>query len=259
MPSWITTFATTALLALAIGVGGYLLSIVLSRLTRSILERTVDHTTVRFIANFVLVIGLITTGYYVIDQAGVTGVLVILATAITGAFALGSERIASDTIAGIKLFFVRYYAITDWVTIGDYYGEVKEINLTYTSVETLERDLILIPNADAVNAVITNHSKVEGHYLSARIPIRGEHDRMQVVRYLDEAARQFEPRIESLEPEVMLEDLGVNTSYYMTRVIVPDYAWDLPNEARFKLELVLFLEGKSIQVGEAVPFLIRES
>jgi small conductance mechanosensitive channel len=205
------------------------------------------------------VIGLVLTGYFVIDRAGITGILVIIATAVTGAFALGSERIAADTIAGIKLFLIRYYQIGDWVTVGSYYGEVMEINLTYTGILTLERDLILIPNADAVNAVITNHSKIEGHYLSARIPIKGTHDRLEVMGYLDAAARRFVPRLEKLDPEIMLEDFGVETTYYLIRVIVPESAWDLPNEARLKLELALALEAKNVPVGEAIPFLIRNS
>lgn len=259
MPQWLIEGATNALIALAIGVVGYLLSSLLASALRNILERIVDKTIARFVANLVRVIGIVITGYYVIDFAGVAGVLVVLATAITGAFALGSERIAADTIGGIKLFLVRYYRIGDWVTIGDYYGEVMEINLTYTAVQTLERDMILIPNGDAVNAVITNHSDVEGHYLSARIPIKGSHDRLNIVALLDEGARQYKPRLEEHDPEIMLEDFGVNTSYYLVRVIVPDYAWDLPNEARLRLELALHLETQGVEVGEAIPFLIRSS
>ena len=259
MPEWLVEGFINAMIALGIGVGGYLLSTFLARSFRNIVERFADKTVSRFVANLIQVIGLAVTGYYVIDYAGVSGVLVILATALTGAFALGSERIAADTIGGIKLFLVRYYKLGDWVTIGDYYGEVTEINLTYTAVMTLERDMILIPNGEAVNAVITNHSDVLGHYLSARIPVKGKHDRTQVVQYLDEAARSYEPRLEDLDPEIMLEDFGVDTPYYLVRVIVPDYAWDLPNEARLRLEIALYVEAKGVDVGEAIPFLIRNS
>jgi len=62
----------------------------------------------------------------ILASSGAAGLIVAVITALTAAFGLGSERIASDLVAGVSLFFSQIYNTDDFVTIAGYDGKVVQ-------------------------------------------------------------------------------------------------------------------------------------
>jgi small-conductance mechanosensitive channel len=60
----------------------------------------------------------------ILDSTGAAGLVVVLVTAITGAFAIGSERVAADLVAGVTLF-VSNNVIINYSTIKGHRISVK--------------------------------------------------------------------------------------------------------------------------------------
>jgi small-conductance mechanosensitive channel len=218
----------SAIIAIAMAIAGYFASILAVRIVRPIAERFLEPGLSSFVISLARASVLLLTLKLIIDQTGAAGVLVIIVTAITGAFALGSERIASDVVAGINLFMLRYYRVGDLVTIGKHHGRIVYISLTHTSLSNRDRDKIIIPNSEVLNQVIVNHTGIPGARLKADIPIEGDHDRDEVMGFLYESARSYEPQLRGSgdEPSIVLKDVisnqGNRTSIYQIYVIVPE-------------------------------------
>lgn len=146
MSDALVTFLTNLLIAVAIGGAGYLVILVVGRLLNALLSRFLSKTWAGFLTNVVRLALLIYTVKLIVTFTGAAGAFVVVITALTGAFAIGSERLAADLVAGTKLLILNYYKVGDLVTIAGQMGHVEQITLTNTILATDALDHIIIPN-----------------------------------------------------------------------------------------------------------------
>lgn len=240
----LTNLFVNGLIAIAMGVAGYFVSILAARLARALAGRFFDVGISDFFAGLARVAVLLLTLKLIVDQTGAAGVLVVLVTALTGAFALGSERIAGDVVAGINLFFLRYYKIGDLVTIGDHHGKIGGVSLTHTSLDNAERDRIIIPNSEILGTVIVNHTAVPGARLKAKILVTDSHDRDTMINQILKAAESFEPQLRGPndKPSVILAEATPVGSTYIARVYAPESAYG--EDARLLLHITRAMETR---------------
>lgn len=246
-----TAFVMEVLVAVGIGVLGCGAAVLGGRLVHKLVARYLDPSWASFAATLVRFAIIFLTLREVVGRTGAAGALVVIITAVTGAMALGSERMAADLVAGLKLFLMRYYKVGQMTTIAGHHGMVESITLTYTAITTGNRDRIIIPNSEAVNKIVVNHSAVPGFRTEVRIPIPGPHDGDTVIEIMRMAAAQFDDRMPDDEPSVILADIGVNTLYYSVRLFVPEWAWGSGTESRVRRLVMDALEQAGIPVGIA--------
>lgn len=247
----LSNIIVTGVIAIAMAGAGYVASILVARLLLPIASRLLDPGMAGFVVSLARVGVMLFTLKLIVDQTGAAGILVILVTAFTGAFALGSERIASDIVAGANLFLLRYYKVGDLVTIGDQRGRITGVSLTHTSMGNDERDKIIIPNADILGQTIINHSAIPGARLSAVVPVEGPHEREPVMARLREIASTFEARLRGPkdEPVVILRDVvpigpnGLARSNYEISVYVPEDLYGHNFLLLYHINKVLDVEG----------------
>lgn len=246
----IVAMLTNGLISIGIGVVGYIVAKYVALLVFNFSKRFLEQTIAIFISALVRTGLLLLTFKLMLDQTGAAGVLVILVTALTGAFALGSERIAGDLVAGVNLFFLRFYRVGDLVTINDLQGRIKSVSLTHTSLDNGRRDLIIIPNSEILSQTIVNHTAVPGTILRAAVPIKGEHNRDEVVGRILAAAESFEPQLRGPDnkPWVVLDNVGfvkgelegTMVSTYIASIYAPDSAHG--NHSRLLLHVMRMLD-----------------
>lgn len=247
----LSNIIVTGVIAIAMAGAGYVASILVARMLMPLASRLLDAGMAGFVVSLARVGVMIFTLKLIVDQTGAAGILVILVTAFTGAFALGSERIASDIVAGANLFLLRYYKVGDLVTIGDKRGRIASISLTHTSMGNDERDKIIIPNADILGQTIVNHSAIPGARLSAIVPVEGPHEREPVIARLLEIAAAFEPQLRGPkdDPIVILRDVvpigpnGLTRSNYEVSVYVPEDLYSRNHLLLYHLNRALDVEG----------------
>ena len=157
--------------AILIGFGGFLLAFVLSKLVERALARPMGQGWGRFVGNLVAFGIGIWTIKLILDSTGAAGLVVVLVTAITGAFAIGSERFAGDLVSGISLLMTRTYAVGDHVQLAGYEGRVSNISLMITTLENVDGDLVYIRNAEATGGTIVNFSPQPGHLIVVKVPL----------------------------------------------------------------------------------------
>jgi len=75
------------------------------------------------------------------------------------AFAFAAKETISDMFGGFSIFTSRPFVVGDFVDIGGKVsGTVEEVGLRHTRVRNLEKRVVIIPNSQVANSVITNIS-----------------------------------------------------------------------------------------------------
>ncbi|HJJ51093.1 MAG TPA: mechanosensitive ion channel, partial [Methanocorpusculum sp.] len=72
------------------------------------------------------------------------------------AIGFGLKDLFADIIAGIVIIFERPYQIGDKVSIGENYGEVKDIGIRSTRIQTSADEMVSVPNGTIFNHPVTS-------------------------------------------------------------------------------------------------------
>ena len=126
-------------------------------------------------------------------------------------FSLGSSSFIGNLIAGYAMTYRRAFTIGDRVKIGNVVGDVTQLRLQATHVETLKNEEVVIPNATILNGEVTNYSalaKTQGLILHTTVGIGYEVPWRQVESMLLLAASRTPALLEEPRPFVLPKALG---------------------------------------------------
>lgn len=212
--------------AILIGFGGFIIAYVVARIFSRLLNKSMGPAWSRFLGSLAGLAVVIWTIKLILETAGAAGFVVVLVTAITGAFALGSERLAGDLVAGVSLFFSRIYTDGDFVHIAGYEGKVVNTSLILTTLESVHGDLIYIRNSDVTSGTITNYSVQPGHLVSVKLILPVNQDLNVAVTEIEKAIQGFSPEIEktkeTYKPKVVVESAAFGYVTVEVRAYVPE-------------------------------------
>jgi small-conductance mechanosensitive channel len=107
----------------------------------------------------IIVIGLIAAlGQFTEIRRLATGILA--STAVLGLIVgFAARTVLANFVAGVLMAVRQPIRLGDLITIGeDVHGRVKDIALTFTSVDPGDGSLIIVPNEKVINDVVVNHS-----------------------------------------------------------------------------------------------------
>jgi small conductance mechanosensitive channel len=177
--------------AILIGVIGFLVAFIVAQLVSRILARPLGAVWSRFIGSLLALTIAVWTIKVILDSTGAAGLLVVIVTAITGALAIGSERMVGDLLAGVGIFVGRTYSEGDYVVIAGQEGRISNISLFLTTLETVNGDEIYIRNAEATSGTIINYSAHPGHLISVRVPLPVHEDLHVAVAAIQDRLKEF--------------------------------------------------------------------
>ncbi len=147
----------TALIVIAVGI--ILIKVVLKVAKKALEKSSLDASVYKFILT------IIKYSFYVVIIVIVLSVLEVptapLITVIgaTGAaIALALKDSLSNVAAGILILFKHPFKRGDFVTINGYDGIVDSIEISSTTLKTLDNRRVIIPNAQVMNNAIVNSS-----------------------------------------------------------------------------------------------------
>ena len=143
--------------------------------------------------------------------------LVAIASVITLALSLSLQNIFTSVFSGITILVTKPFVVGDYVEIAGVSGTVKAIDLMRTSLNTVDNQLIQIPNGDVVGSKITNYSAEPLRRVD--IAFSASYDApTELVKKALLAAIQSDPRIKSdPAPFVALKSYNANDIEYITR------------------------------------------
>jgi len=228
--SLVATYSVKAVTAILILLFGYWLSRRFSRFLVTVFERhSMEATLTKFLGSIIHYIILIAVIIAAASQLGIntSSFLAVLGTAGL-AIGLALKDSLSNFSSGVVLILFRPFKVGDAVTVAGETGEVEEITIFNTIINTADNQRKLIPNSKISNDTITNitANPVRRIDLVARISYKDDvRDAQRVLRQVVEK----EPRILAEPPvTVAIADLADSSVNIVVRpwVKTSDY-WDV--------------------------------
>ncbi|MDJ0710351.1 MAG: mechanosensitive ion channel [Woeseiaceae bacterium] len=157
--------------------------------------------------------------------------------------ALSSTTLVGNVMAGLMLKAVGNCRPGNYITVGEYFGRISEMDLLHVEIQTEERDLTTLPNT----YLVTNPVRVmrtSGTLLSVEVSLGYDISRQIVEQLLIQAAT--ESGLES--PYVQIRNLGDFSVTYQVSALLTDVnrLIDKRRELRARTMDVLHAEGIEI-------------
>jgi small-conductance mechanosensitive channel len=146
-----------------------------------------------------------------------TTLIMMISIIIGFVVAMAATGSIGNILSGMVLNAFRPFSIGDRVRIGDTIGDVVNTNLGFVTVETLNSEIIEIPNNTVIADKIINFSKSGAFAVEVDISIGYNVPNELVKKLLIEAARETKDLEDDPRPYVILTDLGDYAVTYKLR------------------------------------------
>ena len=163
-----------------------------------------DDTLFRFLASIAKFMIIAIVIMAVLGKFGVetTSIVAILGAASV-AVGLALQGSLSNLAAGVMLLVFRPYKVGDFIDGGGSFGNVEEINLFTTNMQTFDNQQIIIPNSKIWGEKIINHSHHPVRGVDMRFNVAYEDD-VQKAREVIQAVLDAHPHVKS-DPAPFIE------------------------------------------------------
>ena len=212
-----TTNVLVAILILLIGI---FIANKVNKIINSVGEKyeNLDSTLFRFFGSLGKYVILAFVAIAVLNRFGVqTASIVALLGAAGLAVGLALQGTLSNLAAGVMLLIFRPYKVGDFIDAAGCFGNVEEIDLFTTILQTFDNQQIIIPNSQIWGSKIVNHSHhgVRGVDMKFGVAYKEDTD---VVRKIINSVLENHPHIlKSPAPFVEVETLNDSSVDFLVR------------------------------------------
>ena len=218
---------------------------IIRRLVKTSLEKTrlekAAHSLITSLANATMyvLLGLTVASSLGIDVTSI----VALASVLTLAFSLALQNMVSNVIGGFTILYTHPFHSGDYVEIAGQGGTVKEINMTYTMLATVDNKLISIPNSAVVAAQIVNYSAAQTRRVEIAVSASYDAPTQKVMDALVQAGT-VDLVLTDPAPAAVVTAYGDSAISYSLRLWVntPDY-WDVYFQVNQRVKDIFDAQG----------------
>lgn len=240
---WALANALNLFTALAVLLGGWYLSGVLSRGSRELLPRTrrIDNTIAPLLSHVVRYGILIVTLVIVLSQFGVQTASILAVLGAAGlAIALALQGTLSNLASGILLIWLRPFNVGEYVDAEGVAGTVVEIGLFGTRLRTYDGLFVYAPNTKIWSSRIINYTRESTRMVETKVGIAYSADIAAARAALLEVATD-ERVLPDPAPFVFVQTLGDSAVVICLRSWVNGSEWwqanvDFLEQAKLRLD-----------------------
>jgi len=154
-----------------------------------------------------------------IDLSGLAVILGLFSVGI----GFGLQNITSNFVSGLILLLERPIKVGDRITIGDTLGNVLNINMRSTTINSVDNVAIIVPNSDFISGRVTNWSYGDKRVrINIDIGVSYNSDLDLVLRCLKEVAMENDGVLKYPEPLVHFLSFGDSSWNFKLRCWIPD-------------------------------------
>jgi len=151
--------------------------------------------------------------------------ITILGGALGVGIGFGLQAIVNNFVSGLILLFERPIKVGDMIDIGTQVGEVKELGLRATTVQTFDNAEVVIPNSQLISDSVTNWTLAEKR-VRVRVPVGVAYgtDVSEVFKILLGCAEANPSVLSTPKPAALFLAFGDSSLDFELRVWVADFA-----------------------------------
>jgi len=138
------------------------------------------------------------------------------------AIGLGLQGALSNISAGIMLLLLRPVRIGDYVSLQDVSGEVKELGLFYTVVNSFDNEPVHIPNQQILSDKVRNLTGNEIRRIALPVGVAYGTDLHDAERIILDAVTAVPGRAQDRDPAVYLTGFGESSIDFIIHVYCPN-------------------------------------
>jgi small-conductance mechanosensitive channel len=193
-------------------------------------------------------------GYAGVAIAGLVGIsaagidlsnLALIVSALSLGIGFGLQNVVSNFVSGLILLAERPFKVGDWIVAGAVQGTVKKISVRATEIETFQRQTVIMPNSELINAAVGNwtHRNKLGR-VEIRVNVAYGADAQKAHATMLEIARAHPLVLKNPEPFVVFANFGTAALEFEIRVFLSDIlnGMRVQNDIRFAV-LAAFVEA----------------
>ena len=197
-------------------------------------------------------------GYLGTGVAGLIGIsaagidlssLALVAGALSLGIGFGLQNIVSNFVSGLILLAERPFKVGDWVATGTTEGFVRRISVRATEIETFQRQSIIVPNSELINAPVGNwtHRNKLGR-IEIPVSVSYDADPRRVMELLMEIALSHPGLLRNPEPVVMFNGFGASSLDFELRGFIGDVLGGLPIKNELRVTILERFRAEKIQM-----------
>ena len=253
---------TISLIAIVLGVVVFFGSLALvkylkNRLTVNVFSQLdIDDGIKHSLSSGVSFVGFILSSLLaIVVMGGDLTSLAVIAGALSVGIGFGLQNIINNFVSGIIILFERPFKIGDWVILNGEEGQIKQINIRSTELETFNKTSVIIPNATLISSSMTNLTHGNNWTRqSVKVGVAYGTDVQKVTEILLECARNNKKVLKVPAPYVLFQDFGASSLDFELRCYSNNIwsGWVLPSELRYEINRRFEEEGIEIPFQQIV-------
>ncbi|MDN2580402.1 mechanosensitive ion channel domain-containing protein [Aquibium sp. ELW1220] len=175
--------------------------------------------------------------------------LALVAGALSLGIGFGLQNIVSNFVSGLILLAERPFKAGDWIVAGAVTGTVKRISVRATEIETFQRQTVILPNSELINAAVGNwtHKNKLGR-VEIKIGVAYGTDPRKVHALLLEIARGHPMVLKNPEPFVFFANFGESSLDFEIRLFLADITSGLTVQNDIRFAIVEAFEREGIEI-----------
>jgi small conductance mechanosensitive channel len=183
------------------------------------------------------------------SQLGLNVAAALAGLGVAGlAVGLAAQDSIANMIAGFLIFWDKPFAVGDYLTVGDFYGEVRGITIRTTRIRTNENKYVVIPNKQIMDGVLVNHSMLGETRVNVPLGIAYKEYVPEARRVLVKALQSVDGVLENPAPDIVVESLGGSSVNLVVRFWIHDMSAEKPIFYRTLEACKLALDAAGIQI-----------
>jgi len=197
----------------------------------SLLLPKVKASISKFIEDLILAGAYIVAGLAVISASGanLSGILATSAV-VTAVVAFSLQDTLGNIIGGMVLHLENSFMPGDWIAVEKYEGILRELRWRQTTIETLDGDLVVIPNIILMKSPVTVLGRACGNSRFRAVPFNVYYDRTpgEVINAVDRVLQEDPPACVAASPvpycavrEFQNNCMVYEVRYYLSDLSVP--------------------------------------
>ena len=170
-------------------------------------------------------------------------------------FAIGLSLQGSlgNFAAGIVILLFRPYRVGEWVEIQGKFGKVVDIQIFNTIVKTPGRKLLIIPNGQVINGIVTNYSQQGFIRMDMTVSMPYNESFPRIKQIILEELLKIDKVLNDPVPEIGIEGFDSHNIMLSVRPYAqPDDYWEVTFESYANIKAAFSRHNVQVAYSEGV-------